>query len=83
MFSMKMGNHAIAGHGKQRIGLARTDDDAARSEFAGTAHELHKQIEGVGTHFLRCRGDVHVDIRHVDGNQPQPRFAEPAQAAEL
>ena len=51
-------------------------------EFTGATNELDQQIEGVGPHFLGSRGDIHVDVRHVDRHQPQPRFAEMAQAAQ-
>jgi len=80
--AIEMGDHTIARHRKQRIGLAGTDNDPACSQFAGAANELHQQIEGVAAHLLRRRGDIHVDIGHVDGHQPQPGFAKFAQAAE-
>ena len=51
-------------------------------EFTGAANELDQQIERVGSHFLGSRGDIHVDIGHVDRHQPQPRFAQIAQAAQ-
>jgi hypothetical protein len=80
--AIEMGDHAVARHREQRIGLAGTDDDPAGAELTGAADELNQEIEGVRPHFLGGRGDIHVDIRHVDGHQPQPRFAEIAQAAE-
>ena len=80
--AIEMRDHAIARHRKQRIGLAGTDDDAAGPEFAGAANELYQQVERIGAHFLRRRADIHVDIGHIDRHQPQPRFAEIAQAAQ-
>jgi hypothetical protein len=81
--AIEMGDHTVARHGKQRIGLAGTEDDPAGAEFAGAAHEFCQEIERIGAHFLRGGGDVDIDIRHVDGNQPQPSFAEVAQRANL
>ena len=71
--AIKVRDHAIARHREQRIGLAGTDDDSACAQFAGAANELNQQIERVGAHFLGGRGDIDVDIGHVDGDQPQPR----------
>jgi len=54
---------------KQRVGLARTDDDAGRAQVAGKLHEAREQAKRIVAHLLRRAGDVDVDVRHVQRDQ--------------
>ena len=59
------------GCGKQRVGFAGTDHDAARAELAGQPHGFAHQVERIGAHLGRGAGDIDIDVRHVERGELQ------------
>ncbi len=80
--AIEMGDHALARHRKQRVGLAGADDDPGPSSPAQRTN-FARRSERIGAHLVGGGGDIHVDIGHVDGHQPQPPLAEIAKLAQL
>jgi hypothetical protein len=46
------------------------------------AQRTNRTSERELAHFFRSGRDVHIDVRHIDGDQPQPPFAKIAKRAQ-
>ena len=77
----EMPEQALARRRHQRVRLARADDHTWHPEIAGKLQNCVQQAQRVAPHLLGRGRDVHVDVGHVEGDDPQALRRRPARAA--